>query len=159
MSLDDWILALHVLSAFAMAAPLVMYWVLIVAMRDVDTASEVVAFGRVAILGNRVIIAGTVGTLVFGLWLAISLDEYRPWDGWIVAALVLWGASGFTGARAGAEYTKPFTRADELLAAGHEGEPGELRALNRTTTGLVMHTLSSLLILSVLVLMIWKPGA
>jgi uncharacterized membrane protein len=159
VSLDDWILALHVLSAFAMVAAVVMFWILIVVMRDIDTASETVAYSRVAILGNRVVIAGVVGTLVFGVWLAISLDEHRLWDGWVIAALVLWAAAGFTGARAGAEYTKPLTRAEELLAAGTEGEPGELRALNRTSTGLLMHTLSSLLIVLILVDMIWKPGA
>jgi uncharacterized membrane protein len=159
VSLDDWILALHVLSAFAMVAAVVMFWILIVVMRDIDTASETVAYSRVAILGNRVVIAGVVGTLVFGVWLAISLDEHRLWDGWVIAALVLWAAAGFTGARAGAEYTKPLTRAEELIAAGAEGEPGELRALNRTSTGLLMHTLSTLLIVLILVDMIWKPGA
>jgi hypothetical protein len=159
VSLEDWILALHVLSAFAMVAAVVMFWILIVVMRDIDTASETVAYSRVAVLGNRVVIAGVVGTLVFGVWLAISLDEHRLWDGWVIAALVLWGAAGFTGARAGAEYTKPLTRAEELIAAGAEGEPGELRALNRTSTGLLMHTLSTLLIVLILVDMIWKPGA
>jgi hypothetical protein len=159
MSLDDWILALHVLSAFAMASTLVLYWVLVVAMRDVDSASETLSYGRLATVGNRVVIAGSVGTLLFGLWLAISKPEYQPWDGWVIAAIALWAASGFTGARAGAEYTKPFTRAQELAEAGREGAPGELRALNRSSWGLVMHTLSSILIVLLLAVMIWKPGA
>jgi hypothetical protein len=159
VSLDDWILALHVLSGFAMASTLVMYWILIVAMRDLDSARDTISYARAATLGNRVVIAGSVGALVFGLWLAISKPEYQPWDGWVIAAIVLWLASGFTGARAGAEYTKPLTRAEELVAAGQEGAPGELRALNRTSTGLVMHTLSSLLIVLLLAVMIWKPGA
>ena len=159
MSLDDWILALHVLSAFAMASTLVMYWVLIVAMRNVDSASDTLSYGQLATVGNRVVIAGSVGTLVFGLWLAISKPEYQPWDGWVIAAIVLWAASGFTGARAGTEYTKPFTRAQELVEAGQEGAPGELRTLNRSSLGLVMHTLSSVLIVFLLAVMIWKPGA
>jgi len=159
MGLDDWILALHVLSGFAMASTLVMYWVLIVAMRDIDSASDTLLYGRLATMGNRVVIAGSVGTLLFGLWLAISKPEYQPWDGWVIAALVLWGASGFTGSRAGTEYTKPFNRAQELVEAGREGAPGELRALNRSSAGLVMHTLSSVLILLLLAVMIWKPGA
>ena len=77
----------------------------------------------------------------------------------MTAAIVLWGASGFTGSRAGTEYTKPFVRAEELHAAGEEGAPGELRALNRTSAGLLMHTLSSLLIVALVAVMIWKPGA
>lgn len=159
MSLDDWILALHVLSGFAMATTLVLYWVLIVAMRDVDSASDTLSYGRLATVGNRIVIAGSVGTLVFGIWIAISKPEYQPWDGWVLAAIVLWAASGFTGSRAGAEYTKPFTRAQELVEAGQEGAPGELRALNRSSTGLVMHTLSSVLIVALVAVMIWKPGA
>lgn len=159
VSLDDWILALHVLSAFAMASTLVLYWVLVVAMRDIDAASDTLSYGRLATTGNRVVIAGSVGTLVFGLWLAISKPEYQPWDGWVIAAIVLWGASGFTGSRAGTEYTKPFTRAQELLETGQDPAPGELRTLNRSSSGLVMHTLSSILIVLLLAVMIWKPGA
>jgi len=159
MSLDDWILALHVLSAFALVGALVLFWILIVVMRDIDTASETVAFGRVATLGNRVVIAGILGTLVFGVWLAISLDAYQLWDGWIIAGIVLWAAGAGTGARAGTEYAKAMTRAEELEASGEEAQPGELRALNRTSVGLKVHTVSSVLVVLALIDMIWKPGA
>ena len=159
MSLDDWILALHVLSAFALVGALVLFWILIVVMRDIDTASETVAFGRVATLGNRVVIAGILGTLVFGVWLAISLDAYQLWEGWIIAGIVLWAAGAGTGARAGTEYAKAMTRAEELEASGEEAQPGELRALNRTSVGLKVHTVSSVLVVLALIDMIWKPGA
>lgn len=159
MSLDDWILTLHVLSAFAMVSAMVLFWILIVAMRNMDTVDETIAFGRVAKVGNTVIAFGVVGTIVFGIWLAISLDAYDVWDAWIVAAIVLWIVGAGTGMRAGAEYAKPVTRAEELRAAGREGEPGELRTLNRTRAGFTMHTLSSVAIVLILLDMIWKPGA
>lgn len=159
MSLDDWILALHLLSAFALVSAMVLFWILIVAIRDIDTVDETLAYGRVARVGNPVVIAGVVGTVVFGIWLAISLDDYEVWDGWIIAAIVLWAVGSGTGMRAGTEYTKPLTRAEELRAAGREGEPGELRALNRAPAGLLMHTVSSIAIVLVLIDMIWKPGA
>jgi hypothetical protein len=159
VSLDDWILAFHVLSAFAMVSAIVLFWILIVAMRDIDTVEETIAFGRVAKVGNPVVIAGVVGTILFGLWLAISLDHYAVWDGWILGALVLWAIGSGTGARAGTEYRRAFTRAEELRTAGQEGQPGELRALNRSRAGLRMHTISSIAILLILVDMIWKPGA
>ena len=159
MSFDHWLLALHVLSAFALVSAIVLFSILIVVMRDVDTADETLAYGRVATLGNRVVIVGVVGTLVFGVWLAISLDAYQLWDGWIVAGIVLWAAGGGTGARAGTEYAKAMTRAEELHASGQEGQPGELRALNRSSAGLKMHALSSVLVLLALIDMIWKPGA
>jgi len=159
VSLNDWILALHVLSGFAMASTLVMYWILIVVMRNIDSADDTLAYARVASMGNRVVLTGSAGALLFGLWLAISKPEYQPWDGWVIAAIVLWAASGFTGARAGSEYTKPFTRAQELQETGQPGAPGELRALNRSSAGLLMHALSSILIVLLLAVMIWKPGA
>ncbi|MGH3136505.1 MAG: hypothetical protein ACRDPV_08440 [Gaiellaceae bacterium] len=159
MSLDDWILALHVLSAFALVGALVLFSILIVVMRDIDTATETLAYGRVATLGNRVVIAGVAGTLVFGVWLAISLDAYQLWDGWVIAGIVLWAAGAGTGARTGTEYAKAMTRAEELGASGQEGQPGELRALNRSSAGLKMHTLSSVFVVLALIDMIWKPGA
>ncbi len=159
MTFDDWILALHVLSAFALVAAMILFWILIVVMRDVDTATDTLAYGRVATFGNRVVIAGIVGTIIFGVWLAIALDAYQLWDGWVLAGIVLWAAGAGTGARSGAEYMRATTRAKELHEAGQEGQPGELRALNRTSAGLRMHALSSAFVLLALIDMIWKPGA
>lgn len=158
MSLDDWILALHVLSAFALVGGMVLFWTLIVAMRNVDAVDETIAFGRVAKVGNGAVIAGVAGTIVFGIWLAISLDAYEIWNGWIIAAIVLWIVGTGTGMRADSEYRKPLTRAEKLRASGREGPPGELRALNRTRAGLTMHTISSIAIVLILIDMIWKPG-
>ena len=36
---------------------------------------------------------GGLGTLALGIWLALYLDEYGIWDGWIIAAIVLWLAA------------------------------------------------------------------
>jgi hypothetical protein len=159
VSLDDWIVALHVLSAFALVGAMVLFWILVVAMRNVDTVDETLAYGRVTRVGSAFVMAGVVGTIVFGIWLAISLDAYQVWDGWIIAAIVLWVIGTGTGMRSDAEYRKAMTRAGELQASGQEGQPGELRALNRTRAGFTMHTLSSLAIVLILVDMIWKPGA
>jgi uncharacterized membrane protein len=159
VSFDDWLLALHVLSAFALVGAVVLLSVLMVVMRDIDTARETLTLGRVETVGSRVVIVGVLGTLVFGIWLAISLDAYQLWDGWIIAAIVLWAIGSGTGARAGTERTKALTRAEELKGVGQEGEPGELRALNRSAAGLGMHTVASVAFLLVLGDMIWKPGA
>ena len=159
MSFDEWILALHVLAAFALVGAMVLFWILIVAMRDIDSPSETVAYGKVAKLGNQVVIAGIVGTIVFGIWLALSYGGYDIWDGWIIAAIVLWVIGSATGARAGTEYTKALTRAEELHSSGQQGQAGELRALNRSSSGLLMQTISSVTVLLILIDMIWKPGA
>lgn len=159
MSFTDWIVAFHLLSAFALVGALVLFWILIVAMRNVDTPDATIAFGRVAKVGNTAVIVGIVGTIGFGIWLAIALDAYQIWDGWVIAAIVLWAIGTETGRRAGVEYARPLTRAEELHAAGQEGATGELRALNRTSAGLTMYTVSSVAVVLILLDMIWKPGA
>jgi uncharacterized integral membrane protein len=159
VSLDDWILALHVLSAFAMVGAMVLFWIVIVAMRNVDTVSMTLAYAPVATIGSGVIGAGSLGAFFFGVWLAIAKPEYQLWDGWVIAGLVLWAIAAPVGARGGTEYTKALTRARELQETGQEGSPGELRALNRSPVGLRLHTIASLLALLILADMIWKPGA
>src|SRR5829696_10590963 len=42
---------------------------------------------------------GGLGTLILGIWLALYVDGYEIWDGWIIAAIVLWAASAETGRR------------------------------------------------------------
>jgi hypothetical protein len=33
-----------------------------------------------------IVIAGGLGVIVFGVWLAISLDGVKVWDGWVMAS-------------------------------------------------------------------------
>ena len=159
MSLDDWILALHVLSAFALVAGTVLFWVLIVAVRKTDTPDGTIRMGPVAKVGNIAMGIGAVGTIVFGLWLAFSVGGYDIWDGWIIAAIVLWAMTMVTGQRTGFAYMVGMRKAGELEAAGQVAPSTELLELNRTQSGLVLHALTSLFVLLILVDMIWKPGA
>ena len=52
MSFDDWMLALHVLSAFAWVAGVIVFWVLIVGVRRADTADETIRLQPVGRIGN-----------------------------------------------------------------------------------------------------------
>jgi len=110
-------------------------------------------------VGNVAVIAGALGTVIFGIWLAIALDAYHPWDGWVIAAIVLWAIGIETGRRADPEFGRAFTRAGELVAAGENGPSAELAALCRPRTGIVLHLISSAAVFLVLLDMIWKPGA
>ena len=159
MSFDEWILAFHVLSAFAYVGGLVIFSVLIAASWRTDTPADVLRMQPVARTGSVAVAVGGMGTLILGIWLALSYGGYDLWDGWIIAAIVIWIAAAATGSRTGAEYTKPLEKARELSAAGQTGPSAELLALNRTQRGLVFHAASSLLMLAILVVMIWKPGA
>ena len=159
MSLDDWILALHVLSAFAYVAGIVLFWVLVVVVRRTDTPDGTIRMEPLVKVGNGAIGIGAGGTIVLGIWLAFSYGGYDIWDGWIIAALVLWVAAAATGSRTGNEYMAGMRKAQELNAAGQTGPNAELLQLNRTSKGLAMHALSSVVVLLILIDMIWKPGA
>ena len=159
MSLDEWILSFHVLSAFAYVAGIVLFWVLVVAVRGTDLPESVTRMGPIVKLGNASVGIGAGGTIIFGIWLALSYGGYDIWDGWIIAALVLWVIAAATGSRTGAEYMRGMEKAEELQSAGTTGPNAELLALNRTSKGVLMHALSSLVVLLILIDMIWKPGA
>jgi hypothetical protein len=159
VSFDDWMLALHVLSAVAFVSGMVLFWVLIVAVRRIDTPDETLRLGPLTKVGNAAVGIGLGGTIVLGIWLAFSVGGYDIWDGWIIAALVLWLIAAELGRRTGAAYMEGPTKAQELAAAGQTGPNAELLAVNRTSTGLLMHTLASVVVLLILIDMIWKPGA
>ena len=159
MSFVDWALAVHVLSAFAYVAGLVLFWVLVVAVRRVDTPEETLRMEPIVKVGNVAVGIGAVGTIVVGVYLAFAVDGYAIWDGWIIAALVLWAVAGGLGQRTGVAYMQGMNKAKELDAAGKTGPDQELLALNRTQTGLMLQALASLAVLLILVDMIFKPGA
>jgi hypothetical protein len=134
LSLDDWILALHVLSAFALVAAMVVFWVMVAVPHTVARDDpRLSAIGQVA---GASIGIGSLGTIVFGTWLALSIGGYDLWDGWILAAYFLWVIGVGMGQQAGVA----FTRGDDRR-------------------GLALHTISSIAVLLLLANMIWKPGA
>jgi hypothetical protein len=159
VSFDDWMLALHVLSAFAFVGGIILFWVLIVAVRRTDTPDATLRMGPMALLGNAAIGIGMGGTILFGIWLAFSVGDYDIWDPWIVAALVLWFIGAGVGRQTGEAYVAGVKKAQELRAAGREGPDSELLAINRTSSGLALHAASSAIVLLILIDMIWKPGA
>jgi uncharacterized membrane protein len=159
VSFDDWMLALHVLSAFAYVAGMILFWVLIVAVWRTDTPEGTMRLEPAVKVGNAAVGIGAGGTIILGIWLAFSVGGYDIWDGWIIAAIVLWLIAAELGRRTGAAYMQGMTKAQELQAAGQTGPSSELVAVNRTSNGLVFHSLASLAVLLILIVMIWKPGA
>ncbi len=159
MGFDEWLLALHVLAAFALTAAMVLFWVMIVTMRRSPTPEAVATTARMSPIGTSVVAVGTLGTVILGVWLAIALDEVKVWDAWVIAAIVLWAIGTETGRRGGKEYQAAAARAEELTAAGTTGPDPELTRLVQTSRGLMLHTVSSLAVVLILIDMIWKPGA
>src|SRR5919108_3368601 len=77
----DWLLFLHLVAAFLLAVTVVMYSAI---------ALGSAAPGRTLFVADRCWDVGGLGTLVFGVWLALYLDQYDFFDGWILGALALW---------------------------------------------------------------------
>ena len=139
MSVYDWLLFLHVLSAFLVVAALTALWGLVLATRPAApllAAEDAKRFGRVA---GPIVGVGMGGALLLGVALAIDSDRYHPWDGWVIAALVLWFFAGWAG--------------------GESGKRFDRDPVGGRSAGIRFQALNSLGILAILVLMIWKPGA
>ena len=92
----DWLLFLHVLSAFALVATVVIFSAFALGMA---TDSRLLA------VGNALWNVGGLGTLVLGIWLALYVDGYEIWDGWIITAIVLFAIATELGRRAQLGYT------------------------------------------------------
>jgi hypothetical protein len=160
VSLYEWLLFLHVLAAFILVSALVVFWTIGVVARNVDRPSESLRYFRVAMPANILVGIGTVGTLIFGVWLAIERDEYQVWDGWVLGAIILWAISTELGRRGGAVYGEAAKLAARLSGEGRGDEPSvELRTLLQDRRAMVLQALSSLGVLLIAIDMIYKPGA
>ena len=96
--------------------------------------------GRILTVSNALWAVGGLGTLGFGIWLAIYVKGYAISDGWIIAAIVLWVVANAFGGKAQVGFSD---KADERARA----------------QAALMHWLRSLAVLALLVVMIYKPGA
>jgi hypothetical protein len=141
----DWMLFLHVLSAAALLGGTAAFWALVLATRPARGLLPGPAAGSFAAPTGAVVGIGTGGTIIFGVILSIDIDGYELWDGWILAAIVLWVVGTGLGQRAGTELTRAGMGGPD--AAGARGR------------GILLLAASSLAVLIILVLMIWKPGA
>ena len=159
MTFEDWIFALHLLMAATLVGSLVMSWIVVVALYRVEAADATLSLNRVAMVGTALTVVGLVGAIAFGIWLAILRDAFQVWDGWVIAAIVLWIIAALALLRSFVEYAKPAAKARALVASGQTGPDAELTALNRTSTGLMLRALASAAIVLIVIDMIWKPGA
>ena len=158
MELNDWILALHLLAAFALVGAEVIFGAMIVTLWKEASTVRINSFYRVSQIATWMVQAGSVGTLIFGIWLSISKDPYDPWDGWIIAAFVLWAISGGLGARSGMAYGAAGMEARRLAAEGTQTSPALAETFG-PSKAFQLHLVSNVAIVLLLLDMIWKPGA
>jgi uncharacterized membrane protein len=157
MSTYQWLLIFHVTGAFlllgggAFAAALNLS-----ALRRERPSEIVLLFGliRFAVLA---IMIGTALAFVFGLWLVHEAD-YSYTDGWVIAAIVLLIVANALGG-AGGKRDEATARLARELAASGDAPSAELKARVRDPISLVLSYGSGLVLIAVLALMVWKPGA
>jgi uncharacterized membrane protein len=155
----DWLLFLHVLAAFSLVAAEVLFTFVVLASRNLDLPSDVARMFRLSRVGEVLVNAGAIGVLIFGIWLAIDVDGYELWDGWIIAAFVLWALFAEAGRRIGKIYNVARDRARALMAENRNEPSPELNVMLRSQTGLVLQAASVMIVLLFLIDMIYKPGA
>jgi hypothetical protein len=159
VSLHDWLLFLHVLSAFILTSALVLFTFLIAFLWRSDVPSEIARVSTISRLGTAFVGVGSIGVLILGVILAFEADSYAIWDGWIVAALVLWAVMAELGRRTGLVYDAAGARARTLVAEGRDAPNPELGAMFRSSRGLAFHLATIAATTLLLLDMIFKPGA
>lgn len=132
----DALLFLHVLAAFALIAAMVMY--------TGFTLGATPSQGSFT-LATRLEDVGGLGTLIFGIWLALDVDGYGLLDFWIIAALVLWAAAGGAGGQYRGAVFPAFEPGGNVAAALQKAA-----VLNWVRVALAILLLAD---------MIWKPWA
>ena len=121
------LLFFHLIAAFLLAVTIVMY--------------SAVALGatsspRMLFVADRCWDVGGLGTLIFGIWLALNLEQYDFFDFWILLALALWFVA---------------TGLGQSVQRRVGGE--DMAAVN------AMHWIRTIVVIALLVTMVWKPGA
>lgn len=157
MTTYQWLLVFHVTGAFLLLGGGAIAACLSLAALGRERPSEIVLlFGliRIAVIPIGV---GALLAFVFGLWL-VHEAGFGYGDGWVVAAIVLFLLANAAGAIGGRRDERTARRARELAAAGDEPS-AELHSRVRDPISLALSYGSGLLLVAVLALMIWKPGA
>jgi uncharacterized membrane protein len=153
----DWLLFLHVTGAFVVIGGAAMAGVFNFSALRSERPSDVVLFFRFARVAVAAIGVGMVLTLGFGLWLVHDAG-YGWGETWIVLALVLWVLSNAMGGIGGNREKQVRALAERLTAEGDVPSP-ELSARLRDPVWLALSWGSGIVVIAILALMIWKPGA
>jgi uncharacterized membrane protein len=159
LSRYDWLLFFHITGAFLLVGGGVIAAALnIAALRSGRRPSEILLlFGLIRRIAVPLIGIGTLLLFVFGLWL-VHEAGYGYGDGWIVAAIVLLILGNAIGGYAGNRDRRTAEYARELAAQGDEPS-AELRARVRDPISIAGSYGSGLILVALLAIMIWKPGA
>jgi len=130
----------------------------IAALRSGRRPSEILLlFGLIRRIAVPAIGVGTLFLFVFGLWL-VHEAGYGYADGWVIAAILLLIVANAMGG-VGGKRDEATAKLARRLAASGDAPSEELRARVRDPISLTLSYGSGLVLIGVLALMVWKPGA
>ena len=150
-------LLLHLFGAFSLIAGAVVAGVAFEAARRRTPPAEIALLLGLTRIGVVLVGVGTLLVLGFGLWL-VELGHWGYSTGWVLAALLLLAAAVVLGAVGGQRPKRA-----RKLAARLRDEPtrsaDELHVLLDDRATRAANYLAVLLLLTIVVLMVFKPGA
>ena len=157
MSTYDWLLFLHISGAFLLLGGGVVAGALNIAALRRERPSEIVLLYGLIRIAVVSIMLGTLLAFVFGLWLVHEVG-YGYGDGWVIAATVLLVLANAMGAIGGRREEQTAKYAADLAARGDEPSADLKRRLHDPLS-LALSYGSGLVLVAILAIMIWKPGA
>jgi uncharacterized membrane protein len=157
VSTYEWLLALHITGAFLLLGGSIVAATFNVLARRRERPSEVALFLGLIRIGVVAIWAGSLLTIVIGLWLVHHVG-YSYGEFWVWASVLLWIVGNALGGAGGKRLGEAQTLAQRQAADG-DAPSRELTAAVRDPRASALFWGSGAAIILVLVLMIWKPGA
>jgi uncharacterized membrane protein len=150
-TLDEWLVAIHILCAVIWIGGAFVTQLYVLRARTHGPASLAVFAKDTEIVGQRTFLPASLILLLTGIWL-VSRDVFTL-DEWVVYGLVVIGVSivtgaGFLGPESG--------RVGELLEERGADDAEVQRRMNRL---FVVSRFELLLLISVVIVMVTKPGA
>lgn len=153
--MEDVVLFGHLLGVLAFVAGIVVAGVAFEAARRRDRASEIALLLGLTRSGAMLVGLGGLLLFVCGMWL-VGLEEIGFGTGWVSAAIAIFVVAVLLGGLGGQRPKQARVLAARLAQEGG-GVSSELRALLDDSRSRAANYGSSLLILVVLALMVFKP--
>ena len=155
MAAAHWLLFFHLLGVILFFSGAAVAGTLQLGAMRREKPSEILTLLRLTRVGVLLVVVGALVTLGFGIALAEHLG-FGLAPPWIRASLALWVAAVVVGGIGGRTARHARYRAEEL-AASRDLPDEELSALVRHRPSLWLSSLSTVLLLAIVVLMVWKP--
>jgi uncharacterized membrane protein len=152
----QWLLGFHLLGAFLFVSGGVAVGVLHTMATFRERPSDVAFLLGLTRAAVALVAVGSLLTLGLGAWL-VRRSGFHWGAGWIAGALALWIVSVVLGAIGGRSARHARYLAERLAADG-DRPSDELRQAVADPVARALNFGSSLAVLAILALMIWKPG-